>query len=663
MRTQYSFSAYTLAVLALALFAFVMSAVISRTVFERLPHLEDELAYLFQARVFSEGQVVADLPLPSGPYWQPFVVQHTSDLKPEGGRVGKYPPGWPALLAIGELLSAIWWVNAAFSALTVALTYRLGREIFGQDVGLVAAILTSFSPMALLLNGTMMSHTSALFFTTLFMYAFWRLCRADSGVLSGQTPVGTSPDSSASLRNLTLKSFSRWRWAFIGGLSLGMVAINRPLTAVAVALPFVVWSGLQLSRALMADRNTFFRILQPLIVLSIATVIVASAVPLFNWAATGNPTTNLYLLVWEYDRIGFGEAGEFGPNGHNLTKGLQFARYDLSLTASDLFGWQIDAVFTPETDTERLEVADAQSCNDYVPMRLQVHLRSCSGYWRGLGLSWVLLLPGLLIGFRRRWAWIWLAAGVIWMVVAENVIVAQIRDSESSTVVLWAVYGVFWGFAPLAFISPSDDDPRPVWTWLFFGVIAALIAFHFAYWVGAQRYSTRYYFESLTAAAFLSAIPIGWLITRLRMRLIPFGTVGVYSGLAMLCLWGFFTYSIPRIDALRGYNRISGAYLEAINARRQTDKPLLVLATGERPVRWRATGVLMAQTYPDLEGDIVVAWDDLVNPDTRQNILDRFPDREVIEINVFEEDAWFPDDCSPNETPATTPDACAIINP
>lgn len=650
MRTQQSLSIYSWAALALALFSFAMSAIISRAVFERLPHLEDELAYLFQARVFASGQIVADLPLPSGPYWQPFIVQHTSDLKPQGGRVGKYPPGWPALLGIGELLGAMWWVNAAFSALTVGLTYRLGREIFGKDVGLIAAILTAFSPMALLLNGTLMSHSSALFFTTLFYYAFWRLRVIQK---RSANSVATSVTRSV------------WRCALVAGMSLGMVTINRPLTGIAIALPFVLMSFLLLGRKLVTATHRFIPTLKPLLVLGAGAVLVTSAIPFFNWAATGDPTKNLYLLVWEYDRVGFGAAGEFGPNGHNLTKGVQFARYDLSLTAADLFGWQVGEPFMPETDAERLEVSDAESCNAYLPMRLQVHLRTCSGYWRGAGLSWVLLLPGLLIGFRRRWAWVWIGAGIAWIFAAEDAIVAQLRDATSNTLALWAVYGVFWGFVPLAFVSPSEDDPRPTWTWLFFGVIASIIVLHFAYWIGSQRYSTRYYFEALTAAAILSAIPLGWLITRLKTRAVPFGTHAVYTLMALVCLWSFFTYSTPRIDALRGYNRVSGAYLDAINARRQTDKPLLVLATGEKPVRWRATGVLMAQTHPDLDGDIVVAWDDTENPDTRQNILDRFPDREVIEIRVSEENAWFPGDCPLGQTPSTTPvpEACTVINP
>ncbi len=58
------------------------------------------------------------------------------------------------------------------------LVYRLGREMFDPATGAVAALLTATSPAALLLNGTLMGHTAALFATTLLMFAFWRMERA-----------------------------------------------------------------------------------------------------------------------------------------------------------------------------------------------------------------------------------------------------------------------------------------------------------------------------------------------------------------------------------------------------------------------------------------------------------------------------------------------------
>ena len=85
-----------IAMCLLAAVAIVAAASVSWFVFERVPHLEDELTYLFQARTYARGALWAPAPIPRSPFFVPFVVTM------EGRRFGKYPPGWPLLLAIGE---------------------------------------------------------------------------------------------------------------------------------------------------------------------------------------------------------------------------------------------------------------------------------------------------------------------------------------------------------------------------------------------------------------------------------------------------------------------------------------------------------------------------------------------------------------------------------
>ena len=140
------------AALLLALFAFGASLHINSTVFERLPHLEDEFAYLFQAKVFDGGHAT----VPRDPswqetkyFWQPFIIQPETPYPgtTNYGRFGKYTPGWPLLLAIGTLFNAPWIVNAWIAALTVVLIYKMGRDIFSEAVGVVAALLMAISPM------------------------------------------------------------------------------------------------------------------------------------------------------------------------------------------------------------------------------------------------------------------------------------------------------------------------------------------------------------------------------------------------------------------------------------------------------------------------------------------------------------------------------------
>ena len=574
-------------------FSIVMSAIISRTVFERLPHLEDEVAYFFQAKVFARGDLVIGTPQPYRAYWQPFVVDYAST----GHRFGKYTPGWPGLLAVGVNLGQPWVVNAFLAGLTVALVYRLGREIFTPDVGVIAAALTAFSPMALLLNASLMGHTAALCFTTLFMVAYWRMARQGSHAL---------------------------RWGLLAGFALGMVVITRPLTAVGIATPFIGWNAVRLAvpfvrsirkRDLEPRRyQVFFDTLRPLLALGIVTLIIASAIPIFNAAATGNPAQNLYTLVWDYDQIGFGEC--CGQHGHTLEKGVRQMRWDFALTAADMFGWQIGAI----TDAVR------------------DHWLNGADYFPNVGLSWILLPFGLILGLRRRWSWAWLAVGAFWLLLLGPVINAG-ADIHTTLVPLWVIFGIVWMLAALGIVTAFNHHPSATWTWLLLAVPLCLIGVHLAYWIGSQRYSTRYYYEGLAAAALLSALPIAWLMRRV-------GRWPVYVLLALILLFVFATYTTPRITVLYRFNRVSQEIIEAVQDRRQGDRPVLVIVTGpgsgDDRALWRSRGSLMAVTSPYLDSDIVVAWDYTPGEDgVRDAILTRFPDRQVIEMTARGNDVWF----------------------
>jgi hypothetical protein len=132
---------------------------VSEGTFERLPHLEDEIAYLYQARIFDEGAITIDTPEPRSAYWQPFVIdcngRHEREYNIEcaGTRFGKYTPGWSMILAIGTKMELPWVINLWFAGLTVALVYRFGRELYDARAGVVAALLMTISPMALLQIG------------------------------------------------------------------------------------------------------------------------------------------------------------------------------------------------------------------------------------------------------------------------------------------------------------------------------------------------------------------------------------------------------------------------------------------------------------------------------------------------------------------------------
>ena len=75
--------------LALSLLAVLAAYLVGDLVFEGIAHIEDEMAYVWQARAIAGGQL--SLPSPPQPksFLVPFVVDHN------GLRSGKYPLGWP----------------------------------------------------------------------------------------------------------------------------------------------------------------------------------------------------------------------------------------------------------------------------------------------------------------------------------------------------------------------------------------------------------------------------------------------------------------------------------------------------------------------------------------------------------------------------------------
>lgn len=680
--TTRPFPKHALVALALACFAFFMSALVSRTVFERLPHLEDEVAYLYQARIYAGGNLVIPTPEPRRAYWQPFLIDQ-DEL-----RFGKYTPGWSMQLALGTLMGQEWVINAFLAVLTVALAYRLGREIFNPDVGVIAAALTAFSPMALLLDGTLMGHTAALFATTLFLYACWRIERG---------------------RRVRL-------WGAVAGVALGLLVANRPITGLAAAIPLVLWSGVRLARALAwnlsggRDRDAahdereaalramkaktvetrratlpktaplgtsrtgfstlptasmsaatqelravsaalpppataevrrssaetrlaqyrrapargFFATLSPLLILSVLALMIAAIVPINNYLTVGDPTKDLYTLVWRYDRVGFGAANEYGRSGHTLEKGIRQARFDLSLTAADLFGWQIGS----------LTGADGSLMPD-----LQNHLINEGDYWEELGMSWILLPLAILVAYRRKSIFIllWLAGAYGWVRFALDFQGGgQLQNSYFAW--LWIITALAWLYLPLLLWR----DRMRAWAWILWSVAAGLVIMQMTYWIGSQRYSTRYFFEGLTSIAILSALPLAWLARRISRPL-------VYALLALALAYSLYFYSTPRITVLRGFNFISPEQIEAVEARRIGDQPLLVIVNGSA-MRWRAMGALMAITSPYLNGDIVAAWNyEGTDGGVKQHILARFPDRQVIELEATDNYWWFAGESPPAE--------------
>ena len=99
--------------LVLSLITILVTFYVTNQFFEALPHLEDEIAYVWQARAIADGNLTVASPPQAESFLVPFVVDHN------GLRFGKYPLGWPVLLAIGVRLGIRSLVNPLLAGLGV----------------------------------------------------------------------------------------------------------------------------------------------------------------------------------------------------------------------------------------------------------------------------------------------------------------------------------------------------------------------------------------------------------------------------------------------------------------------------------------------------------------------------------------------------------------
>ncbi len=90
---------------------------ISNRVFDQMPHLEDEFAYVWQAEVAARGEIFRPVPECPRCFLVPFVIDYN------GHRFGKYPLPWPVLLSFGVKLGARQLVNPLLAAGCTGLLY------------------------------------------------------------------------------------------------------------------------------------------------------------------------------------------------------------------------------------------------------------------------------------------------------------------------------------------------------------------------------------------------------------------------------------------------------------------------------------------------------------------------------------------------------------
>jgi hypothetical protein len=280
--------------LLVAGFTFASTNLVSWLVFHHIPHVQDSINQVFQGRVFASGRIV--LPARLDDYFFNFFQIYN-----DGQRVFAVQPfGHSLLLALGTLIHAEWLVNPVLGAAEIVVVYLLGKEIYDEKTGRIAALLGAISPFLLFMSSEYMNHASALLSISLFVLFFFRTIG----------PLRSRRSSSGIADPL------------LGGLCLAMALNIRPLTAVAVSAPVAVYSVFLIFRS----RG---RVLGKLLLLALPVVLGIGAFALYNHLTTGRATLSGYeaygILQHRHPGfgVGFGDRGfPWWPGPHTPTRGV-----------------------------------------------------------------------------------------------------------------------------------------------------------------------------------------------------------------------------------------------------------------------------------------------------------------------------------------------------
>ncbi len=333
----------TLLILLAALFAAAGAALIAHLAFDGVPHIQDEVAYLFDARVFAAGRrFAAPPPIPAA-----FPAPDWIEIEPTRA-YGVFPPGWPRLLALGVGAGRPGLVNPIAAAITVLLAAGLAalatstRDRARTRTSLATAWLVATSPFFLVLAGSYMAHTAATLWTACAFLFYALTARVTDGGPGAGTRLALAPGP-------------------VAGLAAALLLLTRPIEAIAV---FAATAA----DAALARRGAWPALTWIALGLVLGGVLLGAD----QAAVTGSPWVPPVERYFERHHapatngLGFGSAvgltWDGGAPGHSPGEALANARRNLEALNRHLGGWPAGSLLlllvflgaAPKTRLERL---------------------------------------------------------------------------------------------------------------------------------------------------------------------------------------------------------------------------------------------------------------------------------------------------------------------
>lgn len=297
----------------------VLSSAYALIAFGTMPVVEDETAYLFQARTLSEGAFYApSLPVGSEEHLEFYLLVNSQD-----GWFATTVLGWPMVLALGVLIGLPWIVNPALGAVSIWLGMSFWRRVTNRDQAIVLGLLMVSSPWLLETSASLMTHAIVLALTL----GAWCLI------------VEAKERASQQWRMIALL-------ALIAGLFMGWIFLTRVVEGILIGGLTGLWVLWHFGR-----QKRFL----PVIAYGLGCFITGSIYFLYNLHTTGDmmlTPLQIYLdQVWNEDSFGFGP--NVGPEdwglldvwpGHSPLEGLINLDNGLHAVNTELHGWTIGSL-------------------------------------------------------------------------------------------------------------------------------------------------------------------------------------------------------------------------------------------------------------------------------------------------------------------------------
>lgn len=300
-------------------FAFILTNLGSFFIFEHIPHIQDSIDQVFHGKIFLLGKLTVPSPEPR----EFFDFTHMIN---DGKWYSEYPPGHSLLMSFGHIFHVPWLINPLFGSLCVVLLYFIGKEIYSERIGRLSAVLGAISPFLIFMSSEFMNHTTMLFFVELFLLGFVRMMKC------------------CSLRSkLRPEKRKRLIDAAVAGLALGYALNIRPLTAIAVGVPFAIYAIFKLIQLLGRSRKEMFRLGTLCLVALTMFAVMTGCLMGFNYLTNGDPFLFAYtVLHGEKHNPGFGHSGWGEP--HTPQRGLTQTLNNLNALNKYLFEIPIPAL-------------------------------------------------------------------------------------------------------------------------------------------------------------------------------------------------------------------------------------------------------------------------------------------------------------------------------